>query len=195
MKLDKILDEIELQNINDLEKKEILKIRLMRNEKKIRENMVHTKVISIKKHLKWYKQFNNSKSNFFYIIKYTKKFVGGLGFKNYNSKLHLGEWSFYISEKKNVIGLGASVEFLAIKHFFDSFKLKKLYCFVLNHNLEVAKLHKKFGFKEIKFNEYKKNINLAKQVSDAIYLSLEKKDWKNKQDTIYHKYFLKNEKK
>ena len=195
MKLDKILVEIELQNIKDLEKRDILKIRLMRNEKKIRENMVNTELISIKEHLKWYKQFNNSKSNFFYVINYKKKFVGGLGFKNYNNKLHTGEWSFYISEKKNTIGLGASVEFLAINYFFDSFKLKKLYCFVLNHNLEVTKLHKKFGFKEIKFNEYKKNIYLAKELSDAIYLSLEKKNWYNMKDIIYRKYFLKNEKK
>ena len=64
MKLDKILVEIELQNIKDLEKRDILKIRLMRNEKKIRENMVNTELISIKEHLKWYKQFNNSKSIF-----------------------------------------------------------------------------------------------------------------------------------
>ena len=92
-------------------------------------------------------------------------------------------------KKKNIIGLGASVEFFAINYFFDIFKLKKLYCFVLKHNQEVVKLHKRFGFKEITFNDYKKNIILAKRVSDAIYLTLEKRDWKNIKKIIYQKYF------
>ena len=92
-----------------------------------------------------------------------------------------------ISEK-NIIGLGASVEFFAINYFFDIFKLK-LYCFVLKHNQEVVKLHKRFGFKEITFNDYKKNIILAKRVSDAIYLTLEKRDLKNIKKIIYQKYF------
>lgn len=189
MKLDKILNNLELKNINDLKKEEILEIRLMRNEKKIRKNMMNTKIISEKDHLKWYKDFKTSKSNYFFVIKYNKNFVGGLGFKEFNKKLLLGEWSFYISEKKNIIGLGASVEFFAINYFFDIFKLKKLYCFVLKHNQEVVKLHKRFGFKEITFNDYKKNIILAKRVSDAIYLTLEKRDWKNIKKIIYQKYF------
>ncbi|NMN67103.1 UDP-4-amino-4,6-dideoxy-N-acetyl-beta-L-altrosamine N-acetyltransferase [Candidatus Pelagibacter ubique] len=191
MKLNKVIDKIELNNINYLSNKEILEIRLIRNEKKIRNNMVNTKIISEKDHLKWYKKFNTSKSNFFYAIKYNRELVGGIGFKEFNKKLLLGEWSFYISEKKNIVGLGASVEFLSINHFFDIFKLKKLYCYVLGHNLEVVKLHKKFGFKEIKFNDYSKNIILAKQVSDAIYLSLDKKDWEFTQEQIYQKYFFK----
>ena len=194
MKLNKIIDKIELNNINYLSKKEILKIRLIRNEKNIRNKVVNTKIISVKDHLKWYKKFNTSKSNFFYAIKYNKELVGGVGFKEFSKKLLLGEWSFYISEKKNIVGLGPTVEFLAINHLFDIFKLKKLYCYVLIHNLQVVKLHKKFGFKEIKFNEYSKNIILAKQVSDAIYLSLDKKDWEIIQKQIYQKYFLKDEK-
>ena len=64
----------------------------------------------------------------------------------------------YISEKKNFIGLGATIEFMAI-NYFDKFKLNKLFCFVLNHNLEVVNLHKKFDLKRYD-NEYCKNNKL-----------------------------------
>ena len=177
MKLNKVIDKIELNNINYLSNKEILEIRLIRNEKKIRNNMVNTKIISEKDHLKWYKKFNTSKSNFFYAIKYNRELVGGIGFKEFNKKLLLGEWSFYISEKKNIVGLGASVEFLSINHFFDIFKLKKLYCYVLGHNLEVVKLHKKFGFNEKNldkiFNLSYPNID----IDDVLCLHLDKNRW------------------
>jgi len=105
MKLNKVIDKIELNNINYLSNKEILEIRLIRNEKNIRNNMVNTKIISEKDHLKWYKKFNTSKSNFFYAIKYNIELVGGIGFKEFNKKLLLGEWSFYISEKKILLVL------------------------------------------------------------------------------------------
>ena len=61
------------------------------------------------------------------------------------------EWAFYISQKKNFIGLGALIEFKALEFFFSIFNIKKLICLVLKSNAEVIKLHYKFGF--INFSE------------------------------------------
>lgn len=195
MKLNKILNGIQFEDINYLNPDEVLKIRDIRNEKNIRKNMTNDNKISIKEHLEWKNNFEISKSNFFYGIKYNYDLVGGLSLKGYNKKSLSGEWAFYISEKKNFIGLGASVEFLAIKYFFDFFKLRKLYCYVLNHNLEVIKLHRKFGFKETSFDNYFQNNTLTKHIFGAIYLSLEKNNWKNISKLIYQRYFFINEKK
>lgn len=194
MKLDKILKNTNFEKIKNLSENEIFKIRLIRNEKKIRKNMTNSTVILKKNHLNWHREILASKINHFYGIKYDDELVGGLGLKNYNNKLLVGEWSFYISEKKNFIGLGATIEFMAINFFFKKFKLKKLYCYVLEHNFDVIKLHKKFGFNKISFSNYVKNINMEKQVRNAIYLSLEKKKWKNINKLIYKRYFL-NDKK
>jgi UDP-4-amino-4,6-dideoxy-N-acetyl-beta-L-altrosamine N-acetyltransferase len=190
MKLNKILNSIQFEDINNLNPDEVLKIRDIRNEVNVRKYMTNNKKISIKEHLEWKKNFEISKSNFFYGIKYNYDLIGGLSLKDYNKKSLSGEWAFYISGKKNIIGLGASIEFLAIKHFFDFFKLRKLYCYVLNHNLEVVKLHKKFGFKEISFVEYVHNNSLPKHIFNAIYLSLGKSNWKNISKLIYQRYFL-----
>ena len=149
MKLKNIINNLAFTNITLANEEEIKQIRSIRNEKNIRKNMKNQKIILSKEHYKWFKSFKTSKTNFFYVIKYKNKIIGGLGLKNYNSNLLPGEWSFYVSEKQIFIGLGASIEIKAIEFFFEKFKLKSLYCFVLKHNIDIIKLHYKFGFLEI----------------------------------------------
>ena len=189
MKLNKILQKLTLQTLKECSDKELEIIRKMRNEKKIRKNMVNNKIILIPEHKKWVRQICQSNKNFFFVIKYNNNIIGGLGLKNYNNLINSGEWSFYISEKKNFIGLGATIEFMAINYFFDKFKLNKLFCFVLTHNLEVVNLHKKFGFKEISDNEYCKNNKLQIKKLDAVYLNLERNNWNKNYYTIKKKFF------
>ena len=190
MKLKKIINNLKFENIILAEEKDIKKIRDIRNEQNIRQNMRNQNIILITEHFKWFKKFENSKTNFFYIIKYKDDLVGGLGFKNYNKNLLSGEWSFYVSEKKIFIGLGASIEMKALEFFFENFKLKSLYCYVLKHNIDIIKLHHKFGFLEISFNEYLKNNHLTDELSNAVYLNLKKSRWDNISKLLYKKYLI-----
>ena len=124
MKLKTILDNIQFKPIKKCNFKEIKIIRQIRNEDKIRKKMRTKHRISISEHLVWFDKIKHSKKNFFYVIKYQDHIVGGLGLKNLNKKLLFGEWSFYISSKKNFIGLGASIEYKAIEFFFKTLKLR-----------------------------------------------------------------------
>lgn len=189
MKLTKIINEITFTSLKESSLDEVKKIREIRNEVKIRKNMINSKIISYKDHLKWCYEISNSKINFFYIIRYKNQIIGGLGLKNYNDKLKLAEWSFYVCPKKNFIGLGATLEFKAIDYLFEKFELKKLYCYVLGHNLDVIKLHIKFGFDQITFEEYTLKTFLEKNIAEAIYFSLDRFKWKKLRKLIYKKYF------
>lgn len=190
MKLKKILNNIKFNNVIWSSDEELMKIREMRNEEDIRTNMKTSQIIQINEHLNWFKKMKSSKINYFYSIKYEDQIVGGLGLNNYNKNLLFGEWSYYVSKKSNFIGLGASIEFKAIEYFFNFYKLKYLFCYVLRHNLAVIKLHNKFGFQEISFNEYLKNENLKNKVSNAIYLVLKKSKWDLINKKINKKYFV-----
>tara|TARA_B100001248_G_C27342718_1_gene437126 strand:- start:80 stop:664 length:585 start_codon:yes stop_codon:yes gene_type:complete len=194
MKLKNIINNLAFTNITLANEEEIKQIRSIRNEKNIRKNMKNQKIILSKEHYKWFKSFKTSKTNFFYVIKYKNKIIGGLGLKNYNSNLLTGEWSFYVSEKQIFIGLGASIEIKAIEFFFEKFKLKSLYCFVLKHNIDIIKLHYKFGFLEISINEYLKNNRLINGLQSAVYLNLKKSRWNNIRKLLYKKYLTENEK-
>tara|TARA_B100000780_G_C21125595_1_gene456622 strand:- start:2226 stop:2813 length:588 start_codon:yes stop_codon:yes gene_type:complete len=192
MNLKQILDNLNFKNITDCTFKEVKTIRDIRNEDSIRRHMRSNKKILLKDHINWVNKIKNSKVNFFYSIKYKDKIIGGLGLSNYNKNLLSGEWSYYISDKERFIGLGASVEFKAIDYFFSFYKLKNLFCYVLRHNSSIIKLHSKFGFQQISFDEYDKNNSLNEDLLNAIYLCLDLPKWKSINYKL--KFFTKNEK-
>lgn len=189
MKLKNILDNLYFKNIKLCSNDEINDILKIRNENNIRRNSVSKNKITMKEHISWVNKIKNSKINNFYAIKYKNNTVGGLALNNYDQKLLLGEWSFYISEKNKFIGLGASIEFKSIEYFFNFYNLNTLFCYVLKHNLPVLKLHKKFGFEEILFDKYYKDSNIKNIVSENVYYALKKYKWNMIKDKIYKLYF------
>ena len=68
--------------------------------------------ISISEHSLWYNKVKFSKTNFFYDVQ--RQINRGLGLNNFNKNSMCGEWAYYIN-KKNFIGLGASIEYKAIE--------------------------------------------------------------------------------
>ena len=177
MKLKIVLDNLKFENIVFSSDEEVEKIRDIRNESNVRQNMRTKRKILFSEHSLWYQKMKSSKNNFFYITKYKSQIIGGLGFNNYDKNLLFGEWSYYISDRSLFIGLAAAVEYKAIEFFFNTFKINKLLCYVLKHNSKVIRMHKKFGFNEILFEEYQKNKMIKNQVLNAIYLCLNKKNW------------------
>ena len=174
MELKKILNKIKFKNVKSLNYKETKLIRNLRNEKEIRKNMFTSHVISEKEHLNWFKKIKSQSNEIFYAIYFEDKIVGGLGLKDI-VKRKQAYWSFYISRKNKVSGLGALVEYKALNFFFKFYKFLKINCFVLKKNQLVIKLHKKFGFVECKTTDKKMKINYYKKV---IKLELKNSDWK-----------------
>lgn len=175
MKIKNIIKEISFHNLTKCDKDEINKILEIRNEKKVRTNMFTKHIITKNEHSLWFNKLKVSQKELFFCIKYKNEIIGGLGLKDLIN-FECAYWSFYLSENKNFIGLGALVEFKAIDWFFKEFNFNKIYCLVLKKNTAVIKLHRKFGFIDetcIKVNEEKFNDD------DFVHLKLDKERWLN----------------
>ena len=109
--------------------------------------MFNSSLISLVSHREWVKKFKTIKKIFFWNF-LKRKLIGGLGLKNYDQQFNHVDWAFYISDKDNKIGLGASVEYFSLEYISTNFNINSLFCYVLTSNSEVLKLHNKFGFKK-----------------------------------------------
>tara|TARA_X000000950_G_C13910264_1_gene658714 strand:+ start:3006 stop:3560 length:555 start_codon:yes stop_codon:yes gene_type:complete len=180
MKIRNIIREISFHNLTKCNDNEISKILEIRNEKKVRANMFTKHIITKNEHNLWFDKLKVSKKEIFFGIKYKNEIIGGLGLKDI-IKFDCAYWSFYLSENKSFIGLGASVEFKALDWFFTEFNFSKLYCFVLKKNVAVIKLHRKFGFIDERFKKTSKNE--VKNI-DFVHLELSIDRWKKVKENL-----------
>lgn len=189
MNLKNILNKLEFRHVSELNNAELDKILAIRNEKDIRKNMVTEHIITPKEHTKWIDSIKNSKKNFFYAVFYVDKIIGGIGLYDANNINKISDWALYITPSIKINGLGAALEFKALKFLFEKFELKNLICFIFNHNSEVIKLHKKFGFSETLCDKsiMPKIKNITKK--DITYLGLSNFLWAIKEKEMFKKYF------
>jgi len=189
MNLTNIINKLRIKYISELNRKELSKILEIRNEDNVRKNMFSKHLITQEEHTIWSENQKNSKHDFFYGVLYADQLIGGLGLYNTNKKNENSDWGFYIATEVKVNGLGAALEFKAIKFFFENFEIDKLICFVYNHNSEVIRLHKKFGFLEISCDDSTvlKSKNIA--TKDLTCLCLPKVFWMTKEKEMLKKYF------
>ena len=179
---------IDFKNILSGSDLEVLEILNIRNEDNIRVNMFSKNLITLNEHLNWFGSLKTSKKNIFYLIQYNKKTIGGLGLKKSHLNSHDFVWSFYISQKIKIFGLGSLIELKAIDYFFSTYKISNLFCYVLIKNKLVEKLHRKFGFVD---SVVDKNFNLLYpnvRTCDIFYLHLETKKWKSVKKKFYNKF-------
>jgi UDP-4-amino-4,6-dideoxy-N-acetyl-beta-L-altrosamine N-acetyltransferase len=191
MFLKKISDNLNFQNILNCSEADARVILEIRNEERVRKNMFNNKIISLEEHLLWKKIFLESNTDRFYCIKYKNIIVGGLGLKNYNIKNLSADWAFYVSESKNFIGLGAAIENKALNYFFDNYKIKNIFCYILISNAAVINLHKKFGFKKITMDSNFEDNFLNVKKNDVLRMKLSKFEWIANKSSIYNKFFKK----
>lgn len=118
-----------------------------RNMPDVRKNMYNTHKISLGEHLKWWQktQMDDSAQYFFY--EYQGIACGVTCFKDIDSLSSQAMWGFYTSPNAP-LGTGSRMELLMLDYAFNELNLHKLSCEVLDYNIAVVKLHKRFGFVE-----------------------------------------------
>jgi UDP-4-amino-4,6-dideoxy-N-acetyl-beta-L-altrosamine N-acetyltransferase len=86
------------------------------------------------------------------------------------------EWAYYLGESSTRgRGVGSSVEYIVLRHVFETLKLNKLWCEVLASNEAVWKLHESFGFtREALFREHAFK---AGKFEDVVGLGILASDW------------------
>ena len=189
MDINKIISNLKFENISKVSNENILQLLKIRNQKNIRIKMFNKKFITKQDHYFWLNNIKKNQKEDFFIIYYKNVICGGLGIKNLNKRLKDCDWAFYVSDKFNFPGLGASIEFKSINFIFYKYKLSRIYCYVLKNNKNVINLHKKFFFSKVLIVESKfKNYNTNISKNNVIKFCLDFKKWKIKSKKLITKF-------
>jgi hypothetical protein len=174
---------IEDYSFNLLNKHDLKKILLIRNQKEVRDASFNTKIISENEHHKWFE--DKIKKNFFhhYVLKYNEEILG-LGYgENYSKKDRSCLWGFYINTNlKSDIKYGSLLKYLLFEKLFENSSIDQIRCQVKKDLEWIKNWHVSWGHQFINFD-----IKL-----NCYNLILKKKRWENIKYNIYNKGFKKN---
>jgi len=160
-------------------------VRKIRNQNGVRKYMYTDHTISLDEHLAWVQRIQHDYRQIVFIVLVDDK-VGGVVSVNEIDRINLkSDWAFYLDGSIRG-GLVAALEFGLVNFIFQTLRLEKLNCEVIETNEAVVKLHKKFGFVEEGFR--RENIIKNENRLGVFFLGLTKSDWRKKKETIKKRY-------
>lgn len=144
----KNLREVNLITLGDIETEKQLKLRKIRNSPDVRKWMHTSHLISLDEHLAWIKSLDNNKSKITFGIIELDEIIGAFNIYNINSVHKICEWGYFLDSEKSGIGLGSAIEFYLIDFIFNNLGMFKQSLEVLEENISVINMHKKFFLKK-----------------------------------------------
>lgn len=161
-------------------------VREIRNQASVRSSMYTEHEIGLNEHLGWINRLKSDKKQIVYAVLNEEQRPIGVVSVNAIDELHKkSDWAFYLDENERG-GLGAALEYNLIEYVFESLKLEKLNCEVIETNESVVRLHKKFGFLEEGFR--RENIEKNGERIGVYFLGLTKSDWLSNKAEIFKRY-------
>jgi UDP-4-amino-4,6-dideoxy-N-acetyl-beta-L-altrosamine N-acetyltransferase len=171
-------------SLKPVDKDDIELIRKWRNSDLINNVSFSNQYISAEMQTEWFEKLSGNNSFIHWIIMADDKRVGYAAVRDIDpvngrcefASLYLGEPEYLGS------GIGAKAEYFVIDYVYNHYKVKEICCEVLETNLPVIKLHKKFGFRvaEVIKDRYTKN----NEFIGVYQLSLKEEDWKKNQPAL-----------
>ena len=190
----------EVEQIRDLFLKPIgsctqsqqLGIREIRNQPGIRAAMYTDHEIDLNEHLEWIKMVSmNPKFLVFATLNKLQVPIGLWQFTELDALHKKSNFGWFFDEVERG-GLGTAIEYRMIEYAFNSLKLEKLNCEVLESMTYVVNLHEKFGF--VKEGFKRQNIEKNGERVGVVMLGLTKSDWLSNKQEIFEKNRLRVEK-
>ena len=176
---------INLQNIKNCDSEVKENIRKIRNKDFIRKAMYSENIISVEEHAHWLKNIDDEK-NLYFAISVNDLTTGMVSF-NFIDKHHKKtDWAFYLNDTSPK-GLGAAIEFWALDYAFNKLGMKKLNCEVIEKNIRVVEMHKKFGFIEEGFR--RSNIVKETDRQGIYFLGITENEWCKNRPNVMDKIF------
>jgi len=145
-----------LQNYSysrEIVKEDMEKILEWRNSNHIRNNMIHSTVITVSEHKKWFTSTIKNNLSVYRIFYYKGNIIGLFNFINIDNSRKEAEWGFYIGEERFLKkGLGKKITKHAISYAFNELNLQTIVSKIVKNNEASITLHEKLGFYEININ-------------------------------------------
>lgn len=161
---------------------QVLSLREMRNDRRVRQWMYSDHTITAEEHRAWVERMRDDPTEvIFGVATEDGALCGSVAVNHVDLRHRKADWAFYLSDNAPY-GCAAAVEFVLINFAFDRLGLEKLNCEVIEGNEAVVKLHKKFGFSEEGIR--RENILKAGQRVGVILLGLTRDEWAQNKERI-----------
>lgn len=154
-----------------------------RNSPEVAAYMYTDHKISQVEHDRWFAAALTLDDRRYWIIEMDGEPVGLANLAHIEPIIRRCDWAYYLGEASTRgRGVGAQVEYIVLRHVFETMGFHKLWCEVLLENEAVWKLHESFGFKrEACFREH---VCKGGRFQDVVGLGMLKADWESAKPAI-----------
>ena len=147
-----------------------------RNSPDVAAYMYTDHPISQAEHDRWFDAALTLDDRRYWIIEMDGEPVGLANLARIDPIIRRCDWAYYLGEASTRgRGVGAQVEYIVLRHVFETMGFHKLWCEVLLENEAVWKLHESFGFKREAC--YREHVCKGGRFQDVVGLGMLKADW------------------
>jgi UDP-4-amino-4,6-dideoxy-N-acetyl-beta-L-altrosamine N-acetyltransferase len=154
-----------------------------RNSPDVAAYMYSDHEISQAEHDRWFAGARSAQDRRYWIIEADGAPAGLANLARIDRTARRCEWAYYLGEPSmRGRGLGAQIEYVVLRHVFETLGFNKLWCEVLASNQAVWKLHEDFGFvREALFRDH---VFKAGRFQDVVGLGMLRRDWEQARPRI-----------
>jgi UDP-4-amino-4,6-dideoxy-N-acetyl-beta-L-altrosamine N-acetyltransferase len=147
-----------------------------RNSPEVAAYMYTDHKITQAEHDRWFAGALTAEDRRYWIIELDGEPVGLANLARIDPIVRRCDWAYYLAEPSTRgRGVGAQVEYIVLRHVFESMGYHKLWCEVLLDNEAVWKLHESFGFR--REATYREHVCKGGRFQDVVGLGMLKADW------------------
>ena len=154
-----------------------------RNSSEVARHMYSDHVISATEHQAWLARSVGAADRQVWIIVWRGAPVGLAALNRAEADARRWDWAFYLADSSvRGQGVGACVEYLVLRHAFETLHARKLWCEVLLRNEPVWRLHLSFGF--TREADLRDHVFKDGDFQDVVGLGILDRDWARQKPLI-----------
>ena len=148
-----------------------------RNSPDVSAYMYSDHAIGQEEHDRWFAGAMTASDRRYWIIEMDGAPVGLANLARLDPTARRCDWAYYLgAASTRGQGLGSRIEYIVLRHVFETLGLNKLCCEVLMDNEAVWKLHQSFGF--VREALLRQHVFKDGQFHDVVGLGMLASDWK-----------------
>jgi UDP-4-amino-4,6-dideoxy-N-acetyl-beta-L-altrosamine N-acetyltransferase len=154
-----------------------------RNSPQVAAYMYTDHQISPDEHERWLAGALAAQDRRYWIISLDGEPVGLANLVRIDLTARRCDWAYYLGEASTRgRGVGSAVEYIVLRHVFETLGLNKLWCEVLASNEAVWKLHESFGF--VREATFRDHVFKAGRFEDVVGLGMLAAEWREAKPAI-----------
>ncbi len=163
-------------SLRDMDRADSARLLTWRNSPEVAAYMYTDHKISQAEHDRWLAGALTAEDRRYWIVELDGAPVGLANLAKIDPIVRRCDWAYYLAEPATRgRGVGAQVEYIVLRHVFETMGFHKLWCEVLLENEGVWKLHESFGFQREAC--YREHVCKGGRFQDVVGLGMLKADW------------------